>query len=170
MKVCVISTPGKLLLGNKLLQEHDSLYVQDGIKKWSLLRKHVFVIEKHCKKYFGGKISARSNLSEILCIALEERNKSQDRSEELQARRVRGNPANDLLEEQGISFPDANASSTSYSNLLYRCAPSTKDEKQEQLNMVLKQSMLQSTIPSFMPTMVPQNQLSMNKINELVMQ
>lgn len=37
---------------------------------------------------------------------------------------------------------------SSKSNLIYRCAPSTKDEEQEQLDMVLRQTLLDSSSTS----------------------
>ena len=54
-----------------LLQENANLYMVNGNKNWSLLRKHVFIIEKYCKDHFSGKIPAKHNISDILSVALE---------------------------------------------------------------------------------------------------
>lgn len=142
-------------LGNKiettLLQENGNRYIEAGIKKWALLRKHVFIIEKYCKQHFGGSIPPKHRLSDILNVALEKCTPDDgDKTDQKFLSRVktkRANPARDVLEARGISFPDiinVNESSTSQSNLMHRCAPCNKDEEEEQLTMVLNQSLLES--------------------------
>ena len=44
---------------NALMKENGSHYIDDGVKKWTLLRKHVYIIEEHCEKHFGGRIPPR---------------------------------------------------------------------------------------------------------------
>ena len=63
-----------------------------------------------------------------------------------QVKTKRTNPAKVILQDQGISFPNPNnqGTFTSQSSSLYRCAPSNRQEETEQLNMVLKHSLLES--------------------------
>lgn len=139
-----------------LLEENVNLYMVNGSKNWSLLRKHVFIIEKYCKEHFSGKIPAKHNLSDILSLALEGASTSGDRAkgikQQTQVKSKRGNPARSVLETHGINFPDptydslfSGYSAPSSSNLLHRCKPVTKEEEQAQLDMALRQSVLDNT-------------------------
>lgn len=138
---------------NGLMQEDASKYTEAGNRKWILLRKHVFIIEKYCKVHFGGKIPPKHKLSDILSIALEDESSTTDTGQHLKQARLRGNPAKGLLEGEGISFPkpieydevEESSHEISKQNLIYRCAPTTKDEEEEQLNMVIRQSALDSS-------------------------
>ena len=56
---------------NALMKENSSHYIDGGVKKWTLLRKHVYIIEEHCKKHFGGRIPPKQKLSDILEVALD---------------------------------------------------------------------------------------------------
>lgn len=77
-----------------------------GQKKWLLLRKHVFIVEKYCKEHFSGKIPAKYKISDILSVALEDREESINvdnlkRVKSKGTRSIKG-----LLEKEGISFPE----------------------------------------------------------------
>lgn len=41
---------------SELFQANRENYLLNGNKNWSLLRKHVFLVEQQSKKHFGGKI------------------------------------------------------------------------------------------------------------------
>ena len=149
-----------------LMHENGNKYIEGGIKKWSLLRKHVFIVEKYCKKHFNGSIPPKHKLSDIINVALEDYTPEHKTGQTItRVKTTRANPAKNVLEVQGISFPDINvnecSSSTSHAsaNLAYRCAPSNKDEEQEQLSMVLKQSMLESNSMTMAPQVVIPNRL-----------
>ena len=126
-------------VGISLLQENANLYMVSGNKNWSLLRKHVFIIEKYCKDHFSGKIPAKHNISNILSVALEGTSSlgdpTQSAVEQTLVKFNRGKPARNVLEKH-ISFPDPNnaslssaQSAESSSNLLDRCKPITKEEE-----------------------------------------
>ncbi len=136
-----------------LLQENANLYMVNGSKNWSLLRKHVFIVEKYCKEHFSGKIPAKHNLSDILSLALEGTTMSGDPAKNVahqtQVKSKRGNPTKGLLETHGISFPNPSNASSAQStesslNLLERFKPFTKEEKQAQLDIALRQSVLET--------------------------
>ena len=136
-----------------LMKENADHYTNAGQRKWLLLRKHVFIIEKYCKSHYGGRIPPKHKLSDILSVALQKENSDDDSDEEIHIRhakqsRPRGNPAKGFLESEGITFPDPKESSRIVKNQkkssLYRCAPSNRDEEAEQLNMVLQQSLMES--------------------------
>ena len=100
------------------------LYIDAGVKKWTLLRKHVYVIEKHCKKHFGGKIPPKHKLSDILEAALDQGDDSDESTTNLtmsQVKTKRTNPAKVILQDQGISFPNPSdqGTFTSQSSTVY---------------------------------------------------
>ena len=139
-----------------LLQENAHLYMVNGNKNWSLLRKHVFIIEKYCKDHFSGKIPAKHNISDILSVALEGTSRlgdpTQSAVEQTRVKFNRGNPARNVLETHGISFPDPNNASSaqsaeSSSNFLNRCKPITKEEERAQLDIALRQSVVETNTP-----------------------
>lgn len=134
---------------NALMKENGGHYIDAGVKKWTLLRKHVYIIEKHCKKHFGGRIPPKHKLSDILEVAIDQEDDLDESKASLNVSQVktkRTNPAKVILQDQGISFPDPSeqCTFTSHSSSVYRCAPSNKQEETEQLNMVLKHSLLES--------------------------
>ena len=134
---------------NALMKENGSHYIDGGVKKWTLLRKHVYIIEEHCKKHFGGRIPPKHKLSDILEVALDQNDDLDENITDFnmsQVKTKRTNPAKVILQDQGISFPDPSdqCTFTSHSSSVYRCAPSNRQEETEQLNMVLKHSLLES--------------------------
>ena len=110
-----------------MTDENKSDYLVAGLKNWSLLRRHVHLIESYCKRNFNGEIPPKQYLSQILQLATvdEQRgNLSQPKR-----RRVHENPAKSVLESHGVnspsvstlSSPHSTSSSTSLSSdLLYR--------------------------------------------------
>ena len=139
-----------------LMEENANRYFEGGVKKWTLLRKHVYLVEKYCKDNFRGKIPAKHNVSNILSVALQGKTMDGNERQSLQVKQARlcgststrRNPAKHLLEDNGITFPldDNCKASTSPigcddENTVYRCAPANENEEQEQLRMVLQQSM-----------------------------
>ena len=84
-----------------LLSENKSDYLVAGLKNWSLLRRHVHLIESYCKRNFNGEIPPKQYLSQILQLATvdEQRgNLSQPKR-----RRVHENPAKSVLESHGVN-------------------------------------------------------------------
>ncbi|CAB3997312.1 Hypothetical predicted protein [Paramuricea clavata] len=162
---------------NALMQENRSHYIEGGQKKWLNLRKDVCIIEKYCKEQFNGKIPPKHKVSDILHAALQQRDKYGCDGKDLNQVRKRGNRAiKGLLEQEGICFPkpkDAPSTVpsgsednpnmlTKHPSSVLRTAPSNIVEETEQLNMVLKQSLLDSshmpsstTTPSYYPTFHP---------------
>ena len=53
---------------DKLLLENSSEYYVGKFRNWSLLRRHVHLVETYCKRNFSGKITPKQNLSSILCL------------------------------------------------------------------------------------------------------
>ena len=62
----------------------------------------------------------------------------------LKQAKSRKNPAQTFLENHGVVFPRASDTNKSFSDLVSRCSPVTKEEEEEQLNMVLKESLIES--------------------------
>ena len=120
-----------------------------------IIHKHTAVLEK---KYKGKALPKRNDIQKLLKSA---QNRDTDRDmfecsdssedEILRSGRLPqtetkpGNPAKKTLEQHGIVFPEKKetCSSTLSSTSLYRCAPSNKQEEEEQLKMVLNQSILE---------------------------
>ena len=120
------------------MKENADHYTNAGQRKWLLLRKHVFIIEKYCKTHYGGRIPPKHKLSDILSVALQKENSDDDSDEKIHIRhakqsRFRGNPAKGFLESEGITFPDPKESSRNVKNQkkssLYRRAPSIEMRK-----------------------------------------
>lgn len=63
-------------------------------------------------------------------------------SEPLKRTKSRKNPAQSFLENHGVVFPRTTDTNNSFSDLVSRCSPVTKEEEEEQLNKVLKQSLI----------------------------
>ena len=134
--------------------EHDliltdpQLYVQNGCKNWSLIHKHAAILEKECK----GKLPKRRDIPQLLKNSKGYKDfenyagKQYDSFSCLSAPPKTGNttainPAMADLQRHGIVFPKHKSPCLS-STTLYRCIPSNAEEEREQLNMMLKQSML----------------------------
>ena len=85
-------------------------YLVNGQRNWSLLRKHVFVLQQYCKRHLGGRLPAKQDISEILESALSEDTSSSlgyYRAKQTQSgKRKRENPFKPHLEKYGIQFPD----------------------------------------------------------------
>ena len=68
-----------------------------NIRNWSLLQRHVHLVQTYCKRNFGGKIRPKQNLSSILRLA-EADEQHQSALSHSKRRRVRENPARSVLE------------------------------------------------------------------------
>ena len=129
------------------MQENQNNYLEDGVKKWAFLGKHVFYRGRNIvKAHFGGKIPPKHNVSHILNVAMQDNSNSASLPADGQSflkqakssRSTRPTSAKSTLEDHGIMFPDAiDQASTcrqdgkseklaSPPSLLYQCAPSTK--------------------------------------------
>lgn len=140
-----------------LLQGDECKYFSNGHKNWPLLRRHVYLIEDYCKKNLGGKIPPKHKLSEILSRALNERQTNTTSScTTIRQTKSKGNPTKQILESHGVHFPSSET--TLERSSIYRCAPDNEDEEQEQLDMVIKQSMLDcpKTSTELRPTIIYQ--------------
>ena len=127
-----------------ILEENSSAYTTPGgLRNWSLLRKHVYIVENYCKINYGGKLPPKHKLSNILRHALEAGHRDPP-SEPLKQAKSRKNPAQSFLENHGVVFPQVINTNNSFSDLAFRCSPVTREEEEEQLNMVLKQSLIES--------------------------
>ena len=51
----------------RLLAENRCDYVVGGLKNWSLLRRHVHLVESYCKRKFHGKIPLKKCLGKLRC-------------------------------------------------------------------------------------------------------
>ena len=142
-----------------LILSNPDVYVQNGCKNWSLIHKHSAILEQKCK----GKLPKRNDIPKLLKSATGDCNKIFDSSDSSDEENFHGiepekstsaNPAKETLQNHGIIFPEnksanfnsVGASSTSpktASSQLYRCAPLNPQEEQEQLNIVLNQSILE---------------------------
>lgn len=108
------------------MQENQNNYVEAGVKKWALLRKHVFIVEKFCKAYFGGKIPPNHNVSQILNVAMQDKSSSLPAEghsllkQAKSSRSARPTSAKSVLEDHGIVFPDAiDGASSSHQNIIH---------------------------------------------------
>ena len=52
----------QLRIESDLIQSNKDTYNVNGIKNWSLLRKHVYLVQEYCKKNLGGKIPAKQDV------------------------------------------------------------------------------------------------------------
>ena len=115
--------------------------MQNGVRNRQLLRKHVYIIEGYCKKNMSGKIPPKHQLKHILDLALN------DESPELdckisQHRTHRKNPCKNVLENNGIVFPEPgdNGKACDSNNSTLRYMPMTREEEAEQLKIALSAS------------------------------
>jgi hypothetical protein len=137
-----------------LFQVNKTAYLVNGNKNWSLLRKHVYLVEEYCKKNLGGKIPGKQNIETILEKALTNDDQtctlSFYRSKQSGSRK-RENPTKPWLERRGIEFPSPpRKSSTSTtekepSRILYT-APKDVNEEAEQLAIVIRESLRQKQV------------------------
>ena len=144
-----------------LFQSRKEDYFINGSKNWTLLRKHTYLVEKYCKDHMRGKIPAKQDVGEILSIALEENNPTMEyqRAKQRQsAQRKHGNPFKPHLERHGVHFPSppmwhgedcSSATETKPSrenvSLIIFTAPSNANEEKEQLAIVLRERLLQTS-------------------------
>ena len=79
-------------------------FLVNGQRNWSLLRKHVFVVQQYCKQHLGGRLPGilESALSEDMSSSLGYYRAKQSQS----GKRKRENPFKPHLEKYGIQFPD----------------------------------------------------------------
>ena len=138
----------------RLLSENRDDYVVGGLKNWSLLRRHVHLIEGYCKRNFRGKIPPKESLTDILRRA--EYSDEDDEEETLlhaKRRRSHENPSKSVLESYGIDFPVGCSSSKSSSSSrssstctrvsnyeVQRSEPTTIEEEEAQLELALQAS------------------------------
>ena len=144
------------------MEENRNHYIKAGQKNWLNLRKDVCIVENYCKEHFNGKIPPKHKVSDILHVALQRRDSDGHgwAGENIKRVRTRGNRARkNLLEDKGTSFPKPKDSHSSNDENLEMAAKPTcsvlrtalpnKAKETEQLTMVLKQSLLDSTsLPS----------------------
>ena len=132
------------------------MYIQNGCKNWALINKHAAMLEKECKGKLPKKAETPKLLNRVTNMekSLVESSDSSSTDDE-SFTNLRGfnsrnrNPAKTMLEQHGVKFPVGEKTqnypepSSPTPPTVYRCAPSNKQEEQEQLNMVLNQSMLE---------------------------
>ena len=84
--------------------------VECALFQASLLRKHVFAVEKYCKQHLEGRLPAKQDISKILESALSEDTSSSlryHRAKQCQSgKRKHDTPFKPQLEKYGIQFPD----------------------------------------------------------------
>ncbi len=130
-----------------LLSENQDDYVVGGLKNWSLLRRHVHLIEGYCKRNYNCKIPPKESLTDILRRA-EESDEDHEEEKLLHGRRTHENPSKSVLESYGIGFPvgcsskKSSSSSRSSSTCkcvsnyeVQRCEPTTIQEEEAQLEL-----------------------------------
>jgi len=137
---------------SELFQANRENYLVHGNKNWSLLRKHVYLVEQYSKKHFGGKIPAKEDVTAVLKKALDssygELSCTTNMSRSKQKRNREDNPAKSALERRGIKFPrqssqDCRAETEEVnkpSSILYT-APKDEKEEAEQLAIVMRESL-----------------------------
>ena len=91
-----------------LLQTNRAAYMINGNQNWSLLRKHVYIVQQYCKKNLRGKIPGRQDIARILDKGLTEDNSKNNqfysRSKQSSMKRKHENPSQSLLKRRGIEF------------------------------------------------------------------
>lgn len=134
-----------------LFQMKKEDYLVNGHKNWSLLRKHVYLVEQYCEQHLGGRIPAKPHISGVLSSALSADSSllrlSYHRAKQSGGRK-RENPFKPHLEKYGIEFPrnpeaecfsspgdNRETSETVFSIL--STAPENMNEEHEQLAMVI---------------------------------
>ena len=78
-----------------IIDTNPNLYIQDGIKNWSLIHKHVAVLENLCQ----GKLPRRNEIPQLLKTGLNKCTKN------LEKRSIHDNPRKEILIDHGIKFP-----------------------------------------------------------------
>ncbi|CAB4004780.1 Hypothetical predicted protein [Paramuricea clavata] len=120
--------------------DDDYTYMQNGVRNWRLLRKHVYAIEHYCKENMNGKIPPKHELN-VLDLALNDENPELD-CKISQHQTHRQNPCKNVLENNGIVFPESSDNGKAYdsnaSNSTVRYMPLTREE--EQLKIALAAS------------------------------
>ena len=135
--------------------------MQNGCKNWSLINKHAVILEKECK----GKLPRRRDIPELLKNSKGYKNLARNLGKKCDSSSCVSaptntrittaiNPAMADLQQHGIAFPK-HKSRCSSSTTLYRCIPSNKEEEREQLNMMLKQRMLDQPQFTCFPVTAP---------------
>jgi hypothetical protein len=136
-----------------MFQANKATYTVNGIKNWSLLRKHVYLVQEYCKKNMNGKIPAKQDMEMILDKALLESNCPSDsvtntyhRSKQTGSRK-RGNPAKDSLERLDIEFPRSKRTGCSFTSDAHDEVPQSQilntapcDKGEEAEAMVMRES------------------------------
>ena len=119
----------------------------NGNKNWSLLRKHVYAVEKYCKVHFEGRLPARQDISKILTNALSENNSLSYHRTKRSREQKRGNPFKHQLQNFGVQFPAAEdciyspPKKTEKVSSLLATTPTNQQEETEQLAFVMKESL-----------------------------
>ena len=103
-----------------IIDTNPNLYIQNGIKNWSLIHKHVAVLENLCQ----GKLPRRNEIPRLLKTGLNKCTKN------LEKRSIHDNPRKEILIDHGIKFPKR-------SKLTDGSSPSSFSSKQEQEDFVL---------------------------------
>ena len=131
-----------------LFQANKTTYIVNGNKNWSLLRKHVYLVEEYCKKNLGGKIPGKQDIESILEKALADSGSYSltfYRSKQNVSRKGE-NPAKSLLERHDIQFPSSkrtcdSSSTEKHPSQIFYTAPKNEGEEAEQLAMVIRESL-----------------------------
>ena len=135
-----------------MLTENRCDYVVGGLKNWSLLRKHVHLVESYSKRKFHGKIPPKESITNILRLAEEQSSDEEEMLPHAKQRRTHENPSKSVLESYGVEFPSicVSNSSTSCSTStpcskksnfsMRRCEPTTVEEEEAQLELALQAS------------------------------
>ena len=157
-----------------LFESNREDYLLHGSKNWSLLRKHVYLVEQYCKKYFRGKIPGKQDIAQVLEKALSEDRPDTFFSRSKQNKKREDNPTKHSLEKYGIEFPKGDCDDNCNS-ILYT-APKNEREEAEQLAIVMRESVRNSGVPfqifdnrsfppAFLPPMpMPLNGMMMNRM------
>ena len=96
-------------IGSDLFQANKTAYIVSGNKYWSLLRKHIYLLEEYCKKNLGGRVPGKQDIQIVLEKALTDNDScglSFYRSKQSSIRK-RENPAKPSLEWHGLEFPSS---------------------------------------------------------------
>jgi hypothetical protein len=92
-------------LEDSLLNADPVSYNIGGVKNWSLLRKHVFVLRKYCQTTLHGRILPKHEILTCLEAALTSKDYTGIDISIRQSKKKRENPARPTLERYGIQFP-----------------------------------------------------------------
>ena len=134
------------------MQVNKNAYMVNGNKNWSLLRKQVFIVQENSKKNLGGRIPGKQDIENILEKAVADKEDGESdtsfhsRVKQHCKRRRHENPAKSSLERLGVEFPSGKFSSCSTDSInkqILCSAPSTEEEEEEQLKIVIRESLHQ---------------------------